>query len=1471
MSDKTIYDSDVAGHNDAPTLLDGDDISVVETCGGQSKAGSDGSRTLPDGGDPSVAADTRYEKGAGILGTYRVESDPIESGGMGLVWRVHHTGWNVDLAMKRPRAERFSSEQSKFDFIHECDTWIGLGLHPNIVSCYYVRLIDGIPAIFSEWMDGGDLAHAINSGSLYEGFREEPARVQERILDIAIQFARGLHYAHESKDEAGKCRDLIHRDVKPGNVLLTQDGEAKVADFGLAQARALLKADEPDAGNNGRFDASVHLMLSPSGGYTPAYCSAEQMEHKPLTLKTDIYSWAVSVLEMYVGGHTWANGSVVGMDCRWYFKQARVPIPEPVKDLLERCLAPEPENRPHHFGLIIAELRAIYQLETGSSYPREASQAAPDTADSLNNRALSMLDLGKTEEAEKLWERALLTEPNHVEARYNARLCAMRANGSREELERALREMEVLCEGLPSARGYYLLGMLKLESYNGGARLDFQRACELAGNEPDMLALCSRMRDNAARAFVSLPVQLSDSLAFDVSEDGERCAVVSDLNDAKAAGGERMQLQLFQMTSRKRIAQTRLDSIQNAYVRFENGTLYLADRTSGNVRAFDAHTLAPLSCGKTEIEVPREKRIVLYDGRRGLTQDKPTTVFRGNRSSVEMHGGGRFVDLESGKGLLSEQVYTPRSMDSRGNYLHIRFDYGPFNSNGELALYDMRLFGQPAEYALNRIRSTAAVIAHENKLSALMRTAQAAYAKGDDPAALAALDLAYDMMGRDPSEEWEHLNNLVGSFGRRVELRGWRTGNLRGKAERIRKAYLCANYGPYNLRVNSNSEIRLVRPDDGGKDCGLFLHAGVTKDCCALTPDGTRMATAGEDGMLRLWDVGEQACRNTIRFGEPVPPEDDYAALRPFFRFRAEQKPYCLRPERVLINADGTAALLAARVCNPYGEDDDESNAIKLMLYRTETGDCLYSACFALDWRDRDEAESNQAPFQGAVFSPDGYAMLIEKEMGGHLLCFHGLQSCSVQDLLDQSPGCFRGDGNSYPDDNAGREIILDWKYAANGPRSVEEIPAPFENDRAPDRDRYHALCVRAGKALDAGDIKQTLQCIEQGRKLPEYADDDRLFRINAEAGLRCRASALRGVYRHAGRNLKIGEGVSRKLCAIGEDGKTMLAVLSGNRVALIDAETGKIRDLDTGKDNCYFALKLALSRDGRFALGRHEIFGGLYRWDLASGAKQAAAEPVPHPSRTTAICPNSDGSLLFSGDERGSLSVWDMQSLTQTSCSSLFQSRVTALCILPDQNTLLCAGERGELALWDVHTQSILQELGQALPKTGMLTLAVSRDGRFAASAERDLTRLLFSERMDRMSAARKKQQPTVLKPDRYSLSGENQGGRLFLWDLKTGEPRWIGAYRKDGYGALCFTPDDRHLAAGYKDGLSLYASESGACLHEFSFEDSRECFAAGKDQNASLIAFSPDQATLTAAFSSEFHIKQFDLDWTFEDPKQA
>jgi serine/threonine protein kinase len=165
-----------------------------------------------------------------VLGQYEVLGES-HAGGMGVVHRVRHLGWEVDLAVKTPLG---SASFALFEA--EAAIWVGLGLHPHTVNCVYVRTIDGIPRVFAEWVAGGSLAEAIRGGRLDHA----------GMLDVAIQTAWGLRHAHDS--------GLVHQDMKPANVMLEPDGTAKVTDFGLAGAAA-----------EGTF-----------AGRTPAYSSPEQ-------------------------------------------------------------------------------------------------------------------------------------------------------------------------------------------------------------------------------------------------------------------------------------------------------------------------------------------------------------------------------------------------------------------------------------------------------------------------------------------------------------------------------------------------------------------------------------------------------------------------------------------------------------------------------------------------------------------------------------------------------------------------------------------------------------------------------------------------------------------------------------------------------------------------------------------------------------------------------------------------------------------------------------------------------------------------------------------------------------------------------------------------------------------------------------------------------------------------------------------
>jgi serine/threonine protein kinase/Zn finger protein HypA/HybF involved in hydrogenase expression len=286
----------------------------------------------------SSPADVPLEWNAGdvILDLYEVKGE-LGKGGMGVVYRVHHRQWNIDLAVKTPLPEALQKAGSLENFLREAQAWVDLGLHPHIVTCYYVRRLGEMPRVFAECMEGGSLKNWMEDGRLYAGGEQEALK---RILDCAIQFAWGLGYAHE--------KGLVHQDVKPANALMTPDGMLKVTDFGLVGAK----------------------------GYTPAYAAPEQELGQAVSPRTDIWGWGVSVLEMFTGGVHWQFGSVAASVLENYLQEAPPegipPMPAALAELLRQCFQNDPEQRPASMDEVAERLMRLYEQETGAPYPRRS-------------------------------------------------------------------------------------------------------------------------------------------------------------------------------------------------------------------------------------------------------------------------------------------------------------------------------------------------------------------------------------------------------------------------------------------------------------------------------------------------------------------------------------------------------------------------------------------------------------------------------------------------------------------------------------------------------------------------------------------------------------------------------------------------------------------------------------------------------------------------------------------------------------------------------------------------------------------------------------------------------------------------------------------------------------------------------------------------------------------------------------------
>lgn len=392
-----------------------------------------------------------WNVGSIVLDMYEIVG-LIGEGAMGLVHRVFHRGWNMDLAVKTPRLEELQKAGAE-NFEREAETWVNLGLHPNIVSCYYVRRVGNVPRVFAEYINGGNLNDWIRKGKL--------TRLPQ-ILDVMIQFAWGLHHAHS--------QGFVHQDVKPANVMLSLDGVAKVTDFGLTKGQSI-KVGSATAEGVEDTDSLVAV-----GGLTPAYCSPEQVNELPLNYKADIWSWGVSVLEIFVGRLTWPFGPMAMEVLNGYLEKGPANpeierMPEAVVAILRQCFQAKPTDRPQDLLAVARQLQTVYATVVGQPYPRSEPKQGVFTADTLNNRAVSLVDLGKLKDAGALWEQALAIQPHHPESTYNQGLLLWRSGRLADD--GLLAELSAAEQSYPHACLYqYLRGLIHLERVDGAAAMD---------------------------------------------------------------------------------------------------------------------------------------------------------------------------------------------------------------------------------------------------------------------------------------------------------------------------------------------------------------------------------------------------------------------------------------------------------------------------------------------------------------------------------------------------------------------------------------------------------------------------------------------------------------------------------------------------------------------------------------------------------------------------------------------------------------------------------------------------------------------------------------------------------------------------------------------------------------------------------------------------------------------------------------
>ena len=206
--------------------------------------------------------------------------DKIGTGGMAEVFLAKSfgaEGLEKALVIKRILPELSENQRFVEMFISEAKIAVDLN-HPNIVQIYDFGKHAGTYYLAMEYVEGADLGHLMTAAK-----RSKTSFTIGDAVYIAAEIAKGLHYAHQKTDRYGEPLSIVHRDVSPQNVLVSEDGSVKIVDFGIA--KATMVADSRPSGLQGKF----------------AYMSPEQASGKRLDHRSDLFSLGVVLFELLCG------------------------------------------------------------------------------------------------------------------------------------------------------------------------------------------------------------------------------------------------------------------------------------------------------------------------------------------------------------------------------------------------------------------------------------------------------------------------------------------------------------------------------------------------------------------------------------------------------------------------------------------------------------------------------------------------------------------------------------------------------------------------------------------------------------------------------------------------------------------------------------------------------------------------------------------------------------------------------------------------------------------------------------------------------------------------------------------------------------------------------------------------------------------------------------------------------------------
>ena len=329
-----------------------------------------------DGGEFSLSAPAAERIPPGtVVENYEIVSH-IGAGGMADVYRARHTRLRRDVAVKHLKDLGGNAHQHLQRFEKEMILVAGFS-HPNLVTAYDAGEFSQRPFLVTEFIDGTDLAARV---------RKQGTLPVAMAVDCILQAARGLAYVHQ--------RGVVHRDVKPSNLLLDADGCVKVSDLGLARfTQHAPELDDMPAGD----ETSTEVVMG-----TVDYMAPEQGRSATFAdEQSDIYSLGCTLFFLLTGRPVFPGGSVIDRLHAHRFTdppnlaELRSDVPAAVNAVFQKMLAKEPGQRYAGMSDVVEAFESLRGLEPadGGDDSFHFGSIPPDTDGGVDSEALRTMQI----------------------------------------------------------------------------------------------------------------------------------------------------------------------------------------------------------------------------------------------------------------------------------------------------------------------------------------------------------------------------------------------------------------------------------------------------------------------------------------------------------------------------------------------------------------------------------------------------------------------------------------------------------------------------------------------------------------------------------------------------------------------------------------------------------------------------------------------------------------------------------------------------------------------------------------------------------------------------------------------------------------------------------------------------------------------------------------------------------------------